>query len=91
MCHFPKTYGLLKVALFLKGPFVREISFQIASFHIILLVFSVAHYHPESDVSGGTESAPQAQSSTVAVVLSSDSHLVAERSQRQAKAPPLWS
>lgn len=35
MCHFPKTYGLLKAALFLKGPFVREISFQIASFLII--------------------------------------------------------
>lgn len=47
MCHFFKTYRLLKATLGLKGPFVREISFQVASnfitFHMVLLTRSITH------------------------------------------------
>lgn len=47
MCHFLKTYRLLEATLFLEGPFVREISFQVASdfaiFHAVLMALGVPH------------------------------------------------
>lgn len=47
MCHFLKTYRLLEATLFLEGPFVREISFQVPSdfaiFHVVPMTLSVPH------------------------------------------------